>query len=1031
MLETQDQLSDRESLYVSDTTSAARMVAREIDPAATTIPEQRLAIKQATPGQLDRAIRTVAATEPGFQDLVSDDFNHEDASASATLATVSHELPAGFSDGAGESGKNPLTPIQKRIKGIVDDPQITVIGSGIVSEEFATVLMDSLVIVVPAAILGIMLVLVFMYRSIWDFCLTVLSLLMAVIWTFGFMGWVGIAITPMMVAIPSLLLGEGTDFGLHILNRYSEERADGKLVGPAMQTTTASLMSALLLVTTTDSIGFAANFISQIHPVRDFGLVAASTITFEFFIFGVFLPATKVVTDRLRKRYRDELPRPEPLGAKDTPLGAMLSRAVSVTTTTPVVFLLLVVLVVTGAGWYALGVDTSFDNDDFQPNEKFAEQLEVLPGPLAPSEYETPQRLSYVNENFEQGQGKSVIIYVEGPMETDTALERLHRASRDPPPGVVRTENTAEAKSILSVIQAHAERNPEFERLVRRNDANDNGIPDDNLGMIYDRILDSENRQQALRYIGDNRQSARIIFSVNGDTDTDTVVESAKALTEHYWYSATATGEAIVFHDVANLLFESAMYSLVVSILGATAFLAIVYYFRRHVSLALVVAVPVTSTVILVAAGMRLLGIPFNALTATIHAVIIGIGIDYAVHVVHRYIEERGDHTPSEAITLSVRTAGSALFGSMVTTSVASLMLTLALFPAITQFGFVSAMGITGSFMSSVLILPPTLLVWDHYVARSYWSDIDHSENAEPTTVREQIESRRAQVLATARRGVRRASGTQDPDQATHYWGATLDRYRSVEWIDERCADWIPADRQAQVDAEAEQVATRLGKAQLRSAQRAIDTGDGLLGRGRYHEAEAAYERAATRLEAARTHLDDPNDDLVWIRDAVERRRKRVAESDPGHDTATIVFENLDETEVVEIVGNVWEARGWSKRSHSSTSSDVTFVTSQTDLVDADATIWVHHGSPIELKRMIERVIDAPDSDPRERRIVVTTTDIEASIVDRAARCGIDIVDRAQLSGLIHFLDVQPHPDEPDAPDVRGDEGGDTSVSAD
>jgi len=37
---------------------------------------------------------------------------------------------------------------------------------------------------------------------------------------------------------------------------------------------------------------------------------------------------------------------------------------------------------------------------------------------------------------------------------------------------------------------------------------------------------------------------------------------------------------------------------------------------------------------------MRYLGIPFNAITATILAITIGLGIDYTVHTTHRFIDE-------------------------------------------------------------------------------------------------------------------------------------------------------------------------------------------------------------------------------------------------------------------------------------------------------------------------------------------------------------------------------------------------------
>ena len=67
---------------------------------------------------------------------------------------------------------------------------------------------------------------------------------------------------------------------------------------------------------------------------------------------------------------------------------------------------------------------------------------------------------------------------------------------------------------------------------------------------------------------------------------------------------------------------------------------------------------------------MALLGIPYIIVTSMITALSIGIGVDYTIHVIHRYREEfTKSRDPEQAAIRTLATTGSALFGSALTTA--------------------------------------------------------------------------------------------------------------------------------------------------------------------------------------------------------------------------------------------------------------------------------------------------------------------------------------------------------------------------
>ncbi|MES3517114.1 MAG: MMPL family transporter, partial [Natronomonas sp.] len=299
MLDSQSRLLDRPRLRVTDTASAAGIVATHLDPEAETVAEQRRAVARATDGEIRTAVREADERNPRFAGLLSEDFNPEAATATATIGTLTHERPGGFDDGTGDGAESPLTPIQLESQELVTD-DITVFGSGIIAAEFGTIIDDTLAIVLPAAIALITLFLLVAYRDLADLALGVVALFVTLVWTFGFMGFAGIPFSQLLIAVPPLLLAVGIDFGIHAVNRYREERVDGFGVGDGMRRANEQVLIAFFIVTVTTVIGFLANLMSSLVPIREFGIVASVGIVFTFLVFGVFLPASKVLLDRAR-----------------------------------------------------------------------------------------------------------------------------------------------------------------------------------------------------------------------------------------------------------------------------------------------------------------------------------------------------------------------------------------------------------------------------------------------------------------------------------------------------------------------------------------------------------------------------------------------------------------------------------------------------------------------------------------------------------------------------------------------------------
>ncbi len=717
ILETQHRLETRSTVRVESTTSHANAIATQLDPTAETAAEQRDAVRDATPRELAAAIEGADATG-AVAAQVSADYNPTAQRAGTAIVGVTYDLPASATSERVERLQTRSVGVVDSVPGSTAGENAILFGDGILQNEITALLTDTAIIVFPAALVFILLFLLFAYRDPIDMALGLTALGMSVLWTFGFMGYAGIPFSDSLITVFPLLLAVGIDFGIHIINRYREERLEGGGIGESMRITTDQLLIAFLLVTITTVMSLLANVVSPFDPNRDFGIVAAVGMVFTLLVFGIYLPAAKVLVDRGRTR----LPIPAfgttPLGEGGSRLGRVLRVGVDLSRVAPVAVVLLVLVGGAAGGVYGTGVDTEFSEEAFFPDQDRLDAYTQLPEPFAPTEYTFLQVLTLFEEEFEQDFIGSVTLYIDQSVRDDDSLELIDRTTRNPPDTFETTaDRRAESTSIVTVIEDHAESDPEFRRTVERNDRLGTGVPDRNVDEVYDELLASPAEGQARGYLAADRGSARIDYTIRPGVDGSQAVEDVQGLADRTPLTAVATGELVVNEEVIDLLLDSAVRSLIVAFVLTALFLTLSYrYLEGKAVYGLINLVPVLTTVGLLVGSMRLLDIPLTPINAPILSVSIGLGVDYTVHFVHRFVDEyKGGKPVHEALEVTMGGTAGALTGSMLTTVTGLGVLWLAVIPLIQDFGALLALGVFYAYLSSILLVPSLVVVWDRF----------------------------------------------------------------------------------------------------------------------------------------------------------------------------------------------------------------------------------------------------------------------------------------------------------------------------
>ena len=179
----------------------------------------------------------------------------------------------------------------------------------------------------------------------------------------------------------------------------------------------------------------------------------------------------------------------------------------------------------------------------------------------------------------------------------------------------------------------------------------------------------------------------------------------------------TTTSSEAIGLAVVTAMTESQTTATATTILAALIILAIFFWItERRFALGFIAVAPIVFVLLWVLGTMALVGIPYNVVTALITALSIGIGVDYTIHIIHRYDKEFARvRDPVMAARRTLATTGSALLGSALTTVLGFAVLVLSSLTPFQQFGIVTALTISYALIAAIIVVPPAMIMWATY----------------------------------------------------------------------------------------------------------------------------------------------------------------------------------------------------------------------------------------------------------------------------------------------------------------------------
>jgi len=597
--------------------------------------------------------------------------------------------------------------------------------------------------------IGVLLIFFVFFRRISDLFLVAVPLGVTMLFTFTTVDFAIGYLSITTAFFGAVLLGLGVDFSIHVVARYSEERLRGAEFYDAIWAAAAKSGPAILTGGATTACAFFSLMFARFEGIAQLGFVAGMGIVWCIVIIFTLLSALIAIRDRFIIKGR--LGR----GPEWLPLGAVAKVILK----HPKTLGLAIVLATAILGAASIGLKFNYDFRSLEPKgmpsieniifieESFGWGLDygmIVTHSLDEdrekarrlSELKTAKEVQAISDYIPEDQGVklAVVSRLKGkllslkppsgtassvPQDFTESLERLKRSIHALVQVAVLIGDTSSEDMLRSVRD-------ELEALIGRTGKNppsdegfrslDRAIADELNGAVDDLHSFTEAKPIDLEALPEEVG----LYHVGKDGNFLVYAYPSQYIWEErfmkLWVAdlksvdEDAMGVAVLFLKIMQDIMRDFKWA---TVLAFCVIIVLLLLDFRRLSYAFLALLPLGFGSLWMLGIMRVLGIDLNYMNVACVPLILGIGVDYGVHVLHRYKAETEDR-----IRNAVEHTGRAIFLSSVTTMTGFGAIGLVSFVGLASLGQVLFFGVLLCFVASVTVLPLALLIRERIMQR-------------------------------------------------------------------------------------------------------------------------------------------------------------------------------------------------------------------------------------------------------------------------------------------------------------------------
>lgn len=545
-----------------------------------------------------------------------------------------------------------------------EDVSYMVSGKPVLDSALRTEMKTNMKYMVAAAVALMFIILMLVFKVRWR-VLSLGVIFIAVLGTLGFMGHISVPMTMVSMAVFPILIGLGIDYSIQFQNRYEEEKST--------KTTLGQIGKAVGIAVLATMLGFVSLFASPVPMIQDFGKMLTIGVVISFiasiFLLMPILRSRDLLEEKQWKKFKE---------VEDTPtiIDRFLQRSTKFVSKYAIL-VLLVAIIIASLGIYAdskVGVET--DIETFMPQD-----MEAL------------EDIHYLRDRV--GSTNQMAIFMEGD-------------------NILSQKNLAWIEDTIKEVEKNFP--DEIEDVKFIDDLVANVSEEDLSYEDYMDIVEDLPEEQRKMFANEELNKGVILMNVNhmGTEELQEFVKAVKGEIKNAPMEVSITGKSVLDVEMVKGLTDGRVQMTVLGI--GLVFIALLLIYR-NIFRAFIAVFPIILIVGMSGGIMYLLGLKYTPITATLGALILGMGTEMTIILLERYLEERkAGKEKLESMLITVERVGKATLASGLTTIGGFSVLMLSKFVILKDFGLMTVINISLALISTFIILPALIMVMDQVI---------------------------------------------------------------------------------------------------------------------------------------------------------------------------------------------------------------------------------------------------------------------------------------------------------------------------
>ena len=543
---------------------------------------------------------------------------------------------------------------------------------------------------VGGALLVTSLIFFFFFRSYRATFISMITVVIGVMWAFGFLGLLRYEITVLTALIPPLIIVIGIPNCIFLINKYQQEyKKHGNQV-KALQRVIAKVGNATLMTNITTASGFATFILTESSLLKEFGIVASINIVGIFLLSLLIIPIIYSYMPPPKERHLKHLGKRWIESFVDWMEHVVRNHRIAIYIAS---ILLLIFSII---GMYQIKVSGSLI-EDMPKKTSFFEDIRFFE-----QEFDGIMPLEILIDT-KRKKGVMKLATLKRMDELSTLIEEQPELSK--PISIVNLVKYSK--------QAYYNGSPKYYQLPTSNER---------AFILPYASSFSEDTNLMTSYVDSTGQYARITTFMK-DIGTDQMERAENNLRTKIAtlfpedrYEVTMTGKALVFQKGTNYLVKNLVISLSLAVLLIALFMAWMF---RSLRMILVSLIPNLLPLLITAGLMGFLGVPIKPSTILVFSIAFGISVDDTIHFLAKYRQElrANKWRIKKSVYASLRETGVSMFYTSIVLFFGFSVFMISSFGGTVALGGLVSATLLFAMLANLLLLPALLLSLERNIA--------------------------------------------------------------------------------------------------------------------------------------------------------------------------------------------------------------------------------------------------------------------------------------------------------------------------